>query len=393
MDERFNKLTLVDKDEAEEERAAGRPRMLLIGGIAVLVLAVILAVFLILQGRKPYTRAVLVDQSEHTVSGEVSCRMFGGALLRYSSSGAALMQTDGKELWNHSYSMINPVVCLQGDYGAIADLNGTNLIIFNKEGVTGNLYTDEPILAFSVSGYGVAAVALDRNLTSVIRFYDKKASLLDIVISLEMSESGYPLAMALSPEGSGLLLSVVTSSLGELNSQLVFYNFSVGKSDSNRLIGYYNYEGTLFPKVEYLSDKTAVAVGDDRLEIFSLEQENKPQQSQEILFDGELQDFASGNGYIATILPDPGSGQMRLSVRNTAGKEMFNQTVKGTGYHLQLAKDGVLLVTDTGVRYWNYKGRLRFEGMLEKSGHTVFSIGSKTLVQFDGGRIFEYELR
>ena len=393
MNEEYDDLNMTDIPEEEERRPIDIRKLILLGAAAAAGLCLILGILLFIRSRRPFAASELMAEITQPASGDDSYALFGSKVLRYSRSGAALTETDGKELWNYSYSFLNPVLVLQGEYGALGDLAGDQILIFNKDGVSGSLRTNSPILAFSVSSHGALAVALDEGLSSVIRFYDRKATALDITIKLEMSMSGCPLALALSPEGSGLMMSVVTSSLGELNSQLVFYNFSVGKSDSSRLIGYYNYDGTVFPELRYLSEKTALAVGDDRLEIFSLEQENKPQLKKEILLEGELQDFACGGGHLAAMLPDRVTGGLKLSVWDLSGNVCFTEDVSGACRMLQLTSDYVLLSADSGITMWNYKGRVRFEGTLAHSGTTVFSLDRKTLLQFDGEKICRYRLR
>ena len=51
------------------------------------------------------------------------------------------------------------------------------------------------------------------------------------------------------------------------------------------------------------------------------------------------------------------------------------------------------MTSESGVRMWDYKGKLRFEGMLEQDAQTVFATDKRTLIQPSGGHLYRYRLR
>ena len=256
--------------------------------IAVLLIAAA-AVFLVRHfSHRTFTQAELVDEIEQSGGDAVEYLHFGKDILRYSRNGAALIREDGRELWNLSYSYENPKAKLQDSYGMIADIGGTGACIFGKEGITGVVTTNQPILNHAVSGKGTSVLALEDGTTSTLQFYDKNGKKLDISVTLEMALSGFPMDIALSPDGSGLVVAAGAYQSGGLATQLVFYNFSVGRGETNRLIGYFTYQDVVFPTVRYMGAATVAAAGDDRLVFFDLSTENKPQVAAEHIFDTQI---------------------------------------------------------------------------------------------------------
>lgn len=382
----------------EKRSVKNRKRRRLSGrGIFTLVLLFVALVLLIALLRAcaaniSFRKAVLVGDSVQSGGTVVEYARFGSYVLRYSRDGVALLSEDGKERWNSGYSFAGPRVKIQGSYGIIGDVGGYQAYIFNKDGISGTISLSSPLLNMTVSAKGTAALALEEDQACRIQFYDKKGNMLDISATLEMSVSGYPLDLALSPDGNGLLVSASTAVAGALSSQLVFYNFGVGKTNANRLVGYFSYGDSLFPDVKYLSDTSAVAIGDDRMLFFSLEQENMPTVEKEIPFETKVSAVDVGQKNTAVILPALSGGGLKISAYTSGGREQFTAELDSSCRYLEAGDDYVLVMTDEGLRIFDYKGKLRFSGELEKSGLQVFSMGGTTLVQPEGGHIYRYRL-
>ena len=385
--------TTEQKELDTELEIPRRPRVLPVILLCLGVLALAASILWLTGRSRSFSRAELEETLEIPAAGNAEYAAFGKGVLRWSRDGASLVDLNGKEQWNISYNMNSPRLVTQGEYGALADLAGTQVVVFSTDGYSGMYTTAMPILTAAVSAHGVTAVALDNSLNSQIRIYDSKGNQLDIMISLEMSLSGYPLAMALSPDGNGLVVSTVSSNIGALNSQLVFYNFSVGKNETNRLVGYFNYDGHILPQADYLNSKRVVAVTDDRAEVFSLAQENRPQLLKTVMLPGEISVYQAAADHFAFLCPDRGTGELKLSVYDSDGNLCFSETANGSVRRLELTEYGALLLTDQGLNYWNYGGKLLFRGELAQNSPTVFADGRNRLVQFDGSHIYHYTLK
>ena len=353
------------------------------------------AIFLLVRllMRRNYRTADLVSDSEQSGGSAVSYLHLGGRILRYSQNGAAMLEGSGKELWNLSYQYAKPKAKLQGNYGAIADIGGTGACIFGRDGISGQIMTNSPILNLAVSGKGTAVLALDEGTTSRLQFYDVNGKSLDISVTLEMAISGFPLDIALSPDGTGLVVSAGAYLAGGLASQIVFYNFAVGKGEANRLVGYFSYENILFPEIRYMGGGAVAAVGDDRLVFFDVSTENKPKVAEEIVFDTQITAADAGESHVSVVRSRGSGTGLTLEVFDKAGKKNFETELAEFPRYMEEGSRYVLITSAAGVRIWDYSGRQRFAGLLEQDAQTVFAVGRRTLIQPSGGHLLRYRLR
>ena len=289
--------------------------------------------------------------------------------------------------------MNEPHLVIQEEYGAIYDLAGQRVIVFSKNGLSGTYSTTAGILTLAVSAKGLTAAALDNGLTTVVQLFAASGSRLDIEMGFEMSMSGYPLAMALSPDGTGLVISFVSSNTGAMNSQITFYNFSVGKSEPDRIMGYFQYDGQIFPQINYLGAGRVVAVGDSSIEFFSLAQENKPILLESVALPSEISVYTAAQEHAAFLYSDPSTGKMSLRVFDSNGKLCFDRETSGGFRSVSLEKKGVLFLSDTSLTLWNYSGKVRYSGNLSRTGQIMLMSGSRTILQFDGSHIYRYRLK
>ena len=361
--------------------------------VAVLLIAAA-AVFLLRRfSHRSFSQAELIGETEQSGGSEVSYLRFGSEILRWSRNGAALIKEDGKELWNLSYSYEDPRAKIQGSYGMIADIGGRGACIFGKEGITGVILTNQPILGHAVSGSGTAVLALEDGTTSTLQFYDRSGKALDISVTLEMGLSGFPMDIALSPDGSGLVVAAGAYLDGGLATQMVFYNFSVGRGETNRLVGYFTYEDVVFPEVRYMGAAAVAAAGDDRLVFFDLSTENKPKVAAEHLFDTQITAVDLGETAVSVVRSKPNGTGLVLEVYGKTGKKSFETDLGETPRFLEESEDYILLTAESGVKIWDHSGKLRFDGTLAQDAQTVFAMSSRRLVQPSGGRLLRYRLR
>ena len=380
------------KLSAKKARHINRKRLIRL--IAVLILAAAALVLLIrLVSRRNFRSADLISDSEQSGGSAVSYLHLGGRILRYSQNGAAMLEGSGKELWNLSYVYAKPKAKLQGSYRAIADIGGTGACIFGRDGITGQITTNSPILNLAVSEKGTTVLILEEGTKSIIQFYDRTGKPLDISATLEMAISGFPLDAALSPDGTGLIVSAGAYLSGVLGTQIVFYNFAVGKGEMNRLVGYFTYENVLFPEIRYMGGGAVAAVGDDRLVFFDVSTENKPKVAEEIVFDTQITAADAGESHVSVVRSRGSGTGLTLEVFDKAGKKSFETELAEFPRYMEEGSRYVLITSAAGVRIWDYSGRQRFAGLLEQDAQTVFAVGRRTLIQPSGGHLLRYRLR
>lgn len=85
---------------------------------------------------------------------------------------------------------------------------------------------------------GVTAAVVEDSSACYIFYFKKDGEELGINIKMLLSGDGYPVDIALSPDGKQIVMSVMYMKNGTLKNKVVFYDFSeIGKNVNNRFIG------------------------------------------------------------------------------------------------------------------------------------------------------------
>ena len=381
-------------DGAEHsERRSGKAGRLRIVIIASCVLAAILAgAFLWWRGTRPYRTVREIGFTESAGAGRLCLENESGIVV-YSADGVTLVDASGRELWSHALRMSAPDVAVAGEYGVLADIRSAKAVIFDKSGVCAELAPAGNILDMTISRRGLVALHIDASGGDKIIFYDKTGDLLDIVISLTMAQSGFPLDMALSPDGTGLAISTSTRVGGSLKSRIAFYNFSVGKGEPERLVGYFSYDDVLFPQIAYLGEGQVCAVGDDRLCFFSLKNEASPALIKELPLQTELSRVAVQGGHVATLENARESAGQLLRLYDAAGNELFQKSIAFPCLSLSLSGDYVLIGGIDRRLLLTAAGTTKYEGPIGDAAGALFSPAKDTLLEITGAGIRQYRLR
>ena len=239
--------------------------------VAVLVLAVVLAWFVAerLWRYKTYEVSWRTDVSNASSAGYVS---YGDGIVVMNKDGATYYDKKGTKVWSAPYDMSNPKANVKGDYLLIYDLKGKNFAICNKSGITGSGTTSQIITKGVIASTGVTVLQLEDQDASLISYYRNTGEELAVSIRNPLQIDGYPLDISVSPNGQQLAVSYYSISEGVGTSSISFYDFEKGKEAADRIVASFDYSenGAYVPKVVYLSDTKAFAVGDCCISFFDV---------------------------------------------------------------------------------------------------------------------------
>ena len=286
------------------------------------------------------------------------------SLLTYSKDGISYTDIKGNALWNQTYEMQNPMVRVAGTRVAVADYNGHIIHNIDQAGNSVEIDTNLPIREFAISENGmVAAVLEDTNITWIYLYNsqgDKVA-----YVKTTMQKSGYPAALALSPDGKLMAVSYIAVENGSTKSSVAFYNFSsVGQNFVDNFASGADYVDAVIPYITFLSNDTAFAVADNRLVIYSGDQ--RPKSSADVFLDGEIQSVFYSGSYIGLVFLDTtGQGKYRLDVYNTSGTVVTSQYFDIEYKDIILYKDSIIIYNETQCMIANLHGLVRFHGEFE----------------------------
>ncbi|WP_130838693.1 DUF5711 family protein [Lachnoclostridium sp. Marseille-P6806] len=322
-----------------------------------------LLLFLIRQNQnRSYSDSELRTVAEISVPEAASCINLGGKILIYSKDGASCMDQEGVVLWSISYEMQQPLVSVSGNLAAIGDYQGSTVHILDAAaGEIGVVSTNMPLRAIAVAQNGEVAAVLEDSDTTWIYLFDTQGNTI-VYLKRTMEDSGYPVSVALSPDGVLLMCSQLSVDGASIKTSVAFYNFGpVGQSTTDRLVGGYDYEGEVVPETRFLSNSSAVSVSDSRMVFYAGEE--KPASSVSVHYTSQLQGVWTSGSYVALLFPDgTGEEEYQLDVYNSTGKQMSSIPFTMDFTSVQLLGDRVVINDGQSVLIYSVNGTKQFSG-------------------------------
>lgn len=343
------------EQQNKEKRKLKMNRMQWTIAAGVLILAVVLVYALVKNNKVASSYEVVTSMSRGDDTSVYYCMMRKG-MVKYSKDGVAMTNKSGSVLWNQTYEMASPTMTSAGDYVAVGDIGANTIYIFNEYGQLGRVSTDVPIQEIQISEQGVVAAVLSDTSSNYINLYDKQGnSLGSIKASLE--NTGYPLAIALSPDASKLAVSYLIVKSGSMQSRIVSYDFSDVEGD--HLLDTQELEG-LYPKAAFLDSREVVLFGEKGFVLYQAD--SKKIETQEN-FESEINSVFCTNQKLGFIFKnEDDNGKYRMEIYNKAGK-------KSSTYYFDLDYSGmtadddeVILYNDEEMLIYQMSGRVRFRG-------------------------------
>ena len=343
------------EQQNKEKRKLKMNRMQWTIAAGVLILAVVL-VYALVKNNKVASSYEVVTSMSRGDDTSVYYRMMRKGMVKYSKDGVAMTNKSGTVLWNQTYEMASPTMTSAGDYVAVGDIGANTIYIFNEYGQLGRVSTDVPIQEIQISEQGVVAAVLSDTSSNYINLYDKQGnSLGSIKASLE--NTGYPLAIALSPDASKLAVSYLIVNSGSRQSRIVFYDFSDVEGD--HLLDTQELEG-LYPKAAFLDSREVVLFGEKGFVLYQAD--SKKIETQEN-FESEINSVFCTDQELGFIFKnEDDNGKYRMEIYNKAGKKSSTYYFDLDYSGLTADDDEVILYNDEEMLIYQMGGRVRFRG-------------------------------
>lgn len=325
------------------------------------VLTVVVKVFLDHRAYETYEVTGTIKLGDMT-----KCKFYryGEGVLRYSNDGISYL-AGGEEIWNQAFEMKAPVVDVCEEYMAIADLEGTKIYIFNLKGKQGEVETTSPILGLEVARQGEVAAITQSDETNKIEIYDREGVAIAMGQTV-LSGDGCPLDISLSNDGTKLVVSYLYIEGGTAKTKVIFYNYSeVGKNEVGRVVGgFQHYEASIVSKVEFISNNVAVAVGDDVISFYEVEE--KPSLKKEYKLDREIKSLVFSENYVGVILNKKETmNQSLLSIYGSDGKEVNKLDVAFEYEDVQIDGKKVIFSNQQELYVLTVDGLEKFKGVVD----------------------------
>lgn len=380
------------KNEAEEGQKDKSYRLRK-GMLVIIACAVVIVALFFVVSSGNYNSYEVVEETSVKNASVVDYVQYQNSLLKYSKDGAEYMDEKGKAVWNETFAMKMPAADVCGEYAAIADLNGNDVYIFNTQGKVSSTTMPYKICDIAVASQGEFAVILEGEKENYINIYDKNGEQIS-EIQTTIDKSGYPMDIDLSNDGEKLFSTYLYLDGAKVKNGLAAYNFgSVGQSENaDRLMGGYQFEDTIIPKVEFLNNNTICAFGDNQFTIYSMRE--KPSEKAKISFKEEIQSVVYNSDYIGVVVPnseekgnDGEKAPYLLELYNTSGKRVLTKRIDFDYENVKMNGDEIVFTGGTECRIYTIKGKLKFSSTFQKNVVDMVPTGynRRYIVLYDSG--------
>ncbi len=351
--------------------------------IIVGVIAAVIAVLNLTWKDRTFTEMSVETSVPVSVVTGASIRNLGGSLLIYSKDGASCIDPKGRAVWNRSYEMQSPLLSINGSTMAIGDYNGRNLFVANKDTLLGSIKTNLPIRSVSVSDNGVVAAVLDDNEVTRIYVYDGNLDTEEPIVMAKatMNKSGYPVSVALSPNGKLMMVSYFYVDSGSMKSSVAFYNFGeVGSNETDNYVSGYDYMNSVVPYVQFMDNDSAFGVSDDRIIFF--DGSEKPQNSATAMLSEEVRGVYYSADYVGLVFRDQtGEALYRLDIYNASGTKLQSLNFNIEFTDIVFSKDQVVIYDGNECLISTVRGQEKYAGPFPAA--TRFLLPSSSVYRYE----------
>lgn len=349
--------------ELQRKRRRRNRLIILLALLLVILLAVLNFFYRRYYTYKTYKVQEEVELPEGSLIGYES---FAGNVIKYSRDGIILMDKKAKEIWVDTYEMREPTLQKSRNYILLFDKQGNSLKIYGKDGLSGFASTNLPIKKAVISDTGVVAVLLEDGEGTNISFFTKSGEALQVTIRTVLSGNGYPLDLALSPNGTQLMVSYQYLEGANLRARVVFYDFSeIGKNIPTRLVGGFDepfYE-SIVPRVAFLNTERSFALADTGLYFFSSKNLASPKLLKSILIEDELVSLAYSDQYIVLVKKKTGeASSMEMLVYTEDGDKISQKDIAFTYDKVDISGENILFYSGSEIAIYNIYGVEKFRG-------------------------------
>lgn len=352
--------------------------------IVIFVIALVVGLYFYFQ-YSTYKNMHIVEIYENESAGDGNYIQYLDGVLKYSKVGIAMLTEEGTEIWNQPCEMSSPMAEVRGESAVVADKKGTSILVFQKDGLKGEIQTTKPIENITVSEQGIVAAVLQNEETPWVMCYDAKGNIL-VEHQASMSNTGYPIDIAISDDGEVLLVSYLCTSGTSIFTNVVFYHFGeAGADKTDHQVAQCEYAGAIIPATAFIDEDTSILISDHSL--IRYEGLDEPKEAAQIELDKEIKSVAYNEKYIAFVLRNSENSGYELRVYRASGQEVTSTQFEGEYTNIKLEDDQIILYAGNTCAIFNMRGICKFQGTLENNIVNIFKVSglNKYMVISAGG--------
>lgn len=351
----------------EEQIKQHRGRIRARRAFAALIAVIIVLLVVLYLNTRHFNRAELVKVRDFVAEEGASCVNFDGNVLQYGPNGAACASKSGRVKWAITYEMDQPIISISGDIAAIADYGGTTIYVMNTKKQLYTVSTSLPIHKVSASESGEVAAVLDDKTKSWIRLYSEEGKEIAYFIR-SMEENGYPMDVAVSPDGKTVCVSSLLMKEDSVITNLSFYNFGkAGKDYDQHMVGNFVYTNEVFPYIKFMGNKACAAASNARLVVFDTSG-TVPQNSVNNMLTEDLQGIFRSGDRIGLLFTDLTRENLyRLDLYGRSGKKEGSVGFTMVYDDIQIKGNRVYINNEQNMQIYTTDGREIFNGGFDRA--------------------------
>lgn len=336
----------------------------------VVIAAIVGIYFLIKYQTYNYVELTSVYENKNTDnSNYIQCL---DGVLRYSRDGVVLLTEKGEEIWNQPCQMSNPIVEMCGDSVAIGDKGGTSILVFQKNGLKGEIKTTKTIEKFAVSSQGIVSAILKDEKMPLVICYDAVGNKL-VEHKVIPKNMGYPVDVSLSEDGNTLIVSYIYTEGTEVTSKVSYYYFGNENKTKDYQVYQKEFENTVIPVTAFMQHDVSLLVADNALIFYKGLKELK--ETTRVELKTELQSVAYNEEYVAVLLRKNGTTDYKLNIYNIKGKLLSSVNIDKEYESLKITGEQVILYDGQACAIYMKNGVKKYEGSIDQKIMEIFALG------------------
>lgn len=364
------------KEENNKLKKRIRNRKIVLIALLFVCLAGLGVVYYILT-HKTYTSYRVVATKEISRESNATYLEFGSGMLEYTNEGVTYINSSGKVEWKSGIACTKPTAAVNGRYGAIADISGKNLYVFDIAGEVTSVSLPYSLVDLSVASQGSVVVILENDETNFINCYSKSGEKI-YEIQTTFSKSGYPMDIDVSGDGEQLVASFIQIEGVTYKSRVVVYDFGTqGKQASaDRIIGEFEYADEIISKVKILDSKSAALYGTHTLATIKLG--SAPSKRAEVNIDKKIHAVFSNKKYIGIIVENPEiEDAYELCVYNLDCNEKFTEGFNFEYENIYTSSKEIIVTGGINALVYRLNGTVKFEGTFDEQIESLVPVERK----------------
>ena len=351
----------------EEQIRQHRERIRYIRILCAVSAVVVIALILLFFATRYYNRAEFSKVRDFAAEEGSVCVNFDGYILQYGPNGATCADRNGRVRWSITYEMDQPIISMSGNVAAIADYGGRTIYVMNTRKQLYTVGTSLPIHKVSASESGEVAAVLDDNSTSWIRLYSDEGKEIAYFIR-SMEENGYPMDVAVSPDGRKVCVSSFKLQGATAVSTLSFYDFGrAGRDYDQHMMGSFEYEKEVFPYVRFMGNGACCAASDSRLVVIDTSG-TEPKNSFNNMLTENLQGIFKSGDRIGLLFMDLTRENLyRLDLFGDSGKKEGSIGFSMAYDDVQISGNRIYISNERSMQIYTTGGKEIFNGGFDRA--------------------------